>query len=95
MQHQFALTPQHIPEELAWLCDILSMDQMLRIIDIAGGEALYIPKRHTLEQPLRRDAICQEYDGYNCRQLGRKYGLTERRVRSILKEEGLLPLREH
>ena len=40
MQHQFTLTPQHIPEELAWLCDILSMDQMLRIIDIAGKQSV-------------------------------------------------------
>ena len=91
MQNQFNLTPQHLPEELAWLCDILSMEQMLRIIDTAGGEVLYIPKRHTLEQPLRRDAICREFDGYNFRQLGRKYGLTERRIRAILREEGLLP----
>ena len=86
MQNQFNLTPQHLPEELVWLCDILSMEQMLRIIDTAGGEVLYIPKRHTLEQPLRRDAICREFDGYNFRQLGRKYGLTERRIRAILRK---------
>lgn len=95
MQNQFHLTPQHIPEEISWLCDIVSMEQMLQIIDIAGGEVLYIPKRHTLEQPLRRDAICREFDGSNYRQLGRKYGLTERRVRSILHEEGLLTAREN
>lgn len=90
MHNPFHLTPQHIPEEISWLCDIVTMEQMLRIIDTAGGEVLYIPKRQTLEQPLRRDAICREYDGYNMRQLGRKYGLTERRIRTILREEGLL-----
>lgn len=95
MQNQFHLTPQHIPEDISWLCDILSMEQMLRIIDTAGGEVLYIPKRQTLEQPLRRDAICRDFDGSNTRQLGRKYGLTERRVRAILQEEGLLPIRSH
>ncbi len=95
MQNQFHLTPQHMPEEISWLCDIVTMEQMLQIIDTAGGEVLYIPKRQTLEQPLRRAAICREFDGCNIRQLGRKYGLTERRVRTILLEEGLLPSKQN
>ncbi len=95
MQNSFNLTPQHMPEELSWLCEIITMEQMLRIIDTAGGEMVYIPKRCTLEQPLRRDAICREFDGYNHRQLARKYGLTERRIRGILREEGILPLKKN
>ena len=38
MQNSFNLTPQHMPEELSWLCEIITMEQMLRIIDTAGGE---------------------------------------------------------
>lgn len=87
MQHCFQLEPEHVPEDIAWLCEIVGMEQFLEIIDTAGGEFVYLPKRQTLEQPLRRDAICREYDGGNTRQLARKYGLTERRVRAILKED--------
>ena len=89
MQNQFNLTPQHLPEELVWLCDILSMEQMLRIIDTAGGEFLYFPKRSTLERELRREAIQKEFDGTNLRQLAHKYGLSERHIRTILAAEGL------
>jgi len=31
----------------------------------------------------------KEYDGTNLRQLSRKYGLTDRHIRTILQEEGL------
>ena len=61
----------------------------MTIIDTAGGEFLYFPKRTTLERGLRREAIVREYNGANIRQLAKKYGLTERYVRTILQEEGL------
>lgn len=84
--HTFHITPKDIPEDIAWLCEIVGIDRLMEIIDTAGGEFLYLPKRQTIEQPLRRDAICREYDGSNTRLLARKYGLTERRVRTILRE---------
>ena len=84
--NQFELGPEHVPEDLAWLCEIVGMERFLKIIDTAGGEFLYLPKRQTLEQPLRRAAICREFDGSNFRQLARKYGITERRVRMIVQE---------
>lgn len=62
--------------------------RFLKIIDTAGGEFLYFPKRSTLERDLRRQAILREFDGTNLRQLARKYGLSERHVRSILQKEG-------
>ena len=65
------------------------MERFLAIIDTAGGEFLYFPKRSTLERGLRREAIIREYTGTNIRQLSRKYGLTERYIRTILQEEGL------
>lgn len=84
--NQFELKPEHVPEDIAWLCDIVGMERFLKIIDTAGGEFLYLPKRQTLEQPLRRAAICREFNGGNFKQLARKYGITERRVRTIVKE---------
>ncbi len=82
----FHITDKDIPEEISWLCDIVGLERMMEIIDTAGGEFLYLPKRQTIEQPLRRNAICREYNGSNARLLARKYGLTERRVRTIVKQ---------
>lgn len=86
---QFQLRPEHIPEDLYWLYELVGMDHFLKIIDTAGGEFLYFPKRSTLERGLRRQAIAREYDGTNLRQLSRKYGLSDRHIRTILQEEGL------
>ncbi len=83
---RFDIRPQDLPQDIAWLCDIVGIDTFMRIIDTAGGEILYIPKRQTIELPLRRTAIKQEYDGANIKMLARKYGLTERRVRDIIRE---------
>lgn len=81
---QFQLTPQQVPEDLYWLYELVGMERFLKIIDTAGGEFLYLPKRATLERDLRRQAILTEYDGTNLRQLARKYGLSDRHVRTIL-----------
>lgn len=87
---QFQLQSEHIPEDLYWLYELVGMEQFLTIIDTAGGEFLYFPKRSTLERGLRREAIIREYGGgASIRQLSRKYALTERYIRSILQEEGL------
>lgn len=87
---QFQLQSEHIPEDLYWLYELVGMEHFMTIIDTAGGEFLYFPKRSTLERGLRREAIVREFSGGTAiRQLARKYGLTERYIRAILQEEGL------
>lgn len=85
---QFTLTSKQVPEDLYWLYELVGLERFLKIIDTAGGEFLYFPKRSTLERDLRRQAILREFDGTNLRQLARKHGLSERHVRSILQKEG-------
>lgn len=85
---QFTLTSKQVPEDLYWLYELVGLERFLKIIDTAGGEFLYFPKRSTLERDLRRQAILGGFDGTNLRQLARKYGLSERHVRSILQKEG-------
>ena len=83
---QFKLSSAQVPEDLYWLYELVGLERFLKIIDTAGGEFLYFPKRSTLERDLRREAILR--DGTNLRQLARKYGRAERHVRSILQKEG-------
>ena len=85
---QFKLSSAQVPEDRYWLYELVGLERFLKIIDTAGGEFLYFPKRSTLERDLRREAILREFDGTNLRQLARKYGLSERHVRSILQKEG-------
>ncbi len=83
----FNIGEKQVPEELFWLYELVGMERFLKIIDTAGGEFLYFPKRSTLERDLRRQAICREYNGGNVRELARKYGLSERHVRTIVQED--------
>lgn len=83
---QFELTSKQVPADLYWLYELVGLERFLKIIDTAGGDFLYFPKRSTLERDLRRQAILREFDGSNYRQLGRKYGISERHVRTILQD---------
>ena len=85
---QFQIGPEQVPEDLFWLYELVGIDRFLQIVDTAGGDCIYIPQRSTLERDLRREAILGEFNGSNIRQLARKYGLSERHVRSILHKEG-------
>lgn len=71
-------------EDLAWLKEMIGQQLLEKIIDYAGGTQIYIPKRETIERPLRDKAVLQEYNGYNTKQLARKYGVTERTIRRIV-----------
>lgn len=82
---QFHLTQEQVPPEIQWLSELVGMEHFLQILDTAGGECIYFPKRETLERPLRHQAILREYNGTNLRQLSRKYGVTDRCIRNILK----------
>ncbi len=83
---QFKLGEQQVPEELHWLYELVGQERFFKIIDTAGGEFLYLPKRSTLERELRRQAIHRDYNGGNIRELSRKYDLSERHVRTILQQ---------
>ena len=86
---QFQIGPEQVPEDLVWLCELIGMEQFLQIVDTAGGDYIYVPKRTSLERDLRRKAIAREFNGANVKQLARKYGISDRHVRTIIQEEGL------
>ena len=46
---RFHLTPEQVPEDIRWLCELVGMERFLQIIDNYGGEFLYFPKRETLD----------------------------------------------
>lgn len=77
---------EDVPENLYQLYDIVGGKLFTEIIDVHGGEFLYIPKRATLERKHRYEAIRKEYNGYNVSQLALKYGYSERHIRTILFE---------
>lgn len=70
------------------LAEIVGMEAFSRLVEVYGGSSnLYVPKADQLVLPIRDKLIQREYNGRNVFELSRKWGLTERYVREIVKEK--------
>lgn len=70
------------------LAEVIGLDGFKRLVKAYGGTSnLYIPKADMLVIPVRDTLIRREYDGSNVQKLALKWGLTDRYVQEIVKEE--------
>lgn len=68
------------------LREFLPTDAIYLLIKNYGGCSLYLPKFDQLEKLERNEHIVAEYNsGVSIRVLSRKFHLTERQIRSIIK----------
>ena len=64
------------------------MDGFIRLVDTYGGTSnLYVPVAEQLVRPVRDELIRREYNGRNVYELARKWDLTDRSIREIVKDE--------
>jgi Mor family transcriptional regulator len=73
-----------LPAPYRRLVDIVGLKNTLRIADALGGERVYFPRLAFAGKYLRDEEIREQFNGYNARELARKYGLSERRIRQIV-----------
>lgn len=77
-----------LPEIYQTLAAIVGVEDMLKIAEVfGGGESVYFPAFAAIRRTVRNREIIAEFNGYNCKALAKKYGLTEMGIRAILKEE--------
>jgi len=69
-------TWRHVAEEIG-------LENFCKMLNIAGGATLYVPQLESLLRPVRDAHIKSEFNGWNDLELARKYGITERLVRSV------------
>ncbi len=79
-----AITIDDLTEEQQQFAMIVGMDAYKHLIDIYGGTTVYIPKADWFDRTVRNKAIRSEFTGYNFRELGKKYGLTDVQIRNIV-----------
>lgn len=78
------LTAEMLPEGLYKLiADAIGPENFYRLAEAIGGSTVYIPKPESLTRPVRDAHIKEEFNGYNHPELARKYGVTERWVRTL------------
>lgn len=80
------LCKEEISDVFSQIIDKIGLKNALEISKIAGGSNLYIPKRETIERPLRIKKIQDEFNGYNYRELALKYNKSESTIRLICKD---------
>lgn len=68
------------------IAGIIGMDNVKKLFEEFPGANVYFPKLDELERSNRNKQICAEFNGYNFRELAKKYGLTEVSIRNIVSD---------
>lgn len=69
------------------VAELIGTENYEKLIEMYGGTWLYIPKTDAFERAARNQRILDDFDGYNFKQLARKYSLTEVQIRTIVSEK--------
>lgn len=71
------------------IAEEIGTDNLLKLAVLVGGSTFYMPQAESILRPLRNQKIKDEYNGYNDAELARKYGVTPRHVREIVREKAV------
>lgn len=81
------LTHELVPEELKELADTLGVDALCKFTQHYGGATIYVPKFDHVVRNIRDDLIKKEFNGFNYKELAKKYNLSESWIRKMCKKE--------
>lgn len=74
-------------EYISQLADIVGLEPMKRIIEVFGGDTLYIPMPKSVMRPTRDQLIYHQFNGRNYRELAGIYNLSVRQIRNIIQQQ--------
>lgn len=77
------LTIDDVPENLKSVAYAIGIDAFRSLIKCAGGTSIYLPSERCITKPVRdrviRESFCGDY-----RELAKRFGISEVRVRRIV-----------
>ena len=80
------LTIDDVPENLKSVACAIGIDALRSLIKCAGGTSVYLPSERCITKPVRdrviRESFCGDY-----REMARRFGISEVRVRRIVGEK--------
>ena len=80
------LTIDDVPENLKSVAYAIGIDAFRSLIKCAGGTSVYLPSERCITKPVRdrviRESFCGDY-----RELAKRFGISEVRVRRIVGEK--------
>ncbi|MBC2703987.1 Mor transcription activator family protein [Desulfobacula sp.] len=78
---------ENFNELIQTVVDVIGIDSTVKLIKEFGGEALYLPKLESVMRNSRNRDIRKDFTGNNHRELSKKYRLTVRQIRYILRKK--------
>ena len=80
------LTIDDVPENLKSVAYAIGIDAFKSLIKCAGGTSVYLPSERCITKPVRdrviRESFCGDY-----KEMARRFGISEVRVRRIVGEK--------
>lgn len=80
------LTIDDLPENLKSVAYAIGIDAFRSLIKCAGGTSVYLPSERCITKPVRdrviRESFCGDY-----RELAKRFGISEVRIRKIVGEK--------
>lgn len=80
------LTIDDVPENLKSVAYAIGIDAFRSLIKCAGGTSVYLPSARCITKPVRdrviRESFCGDY-----RELAKRFGISEVRIRKIVGEK--------
>ena len=81
------LTIDDVPENLKSVAYAIGIDAFRSLIKCAGGTSVYLPSERCITKPVRdrviRESFCGDY-----KEMARRFGISEVRVRKIVGDRG-------
>lgn len=68
------------------LAETIGIDAYRELVKQYGGTHIYVPEHEGYKARQRNEQIRADFDGYNFRELARKYGLAESSIRRIVED---------
>ncbi|MDE5771349.1 MAG: transcriptional regulator [Ruminococcus sp.] len=78
---------EHLSGDQRELAETVGLEVYKILIENFGGCQLYIPKWETVFKEVRNKEIRKNFNGFNYRELAKKYNLSEKTVHKIVCEK--------
>lgn len=72
-------------ETIQPIAEIIGIEKLLEVSHYTNGTEIYIPPPSSILKKARNRKIKEEYNGYNSKEISKKYEISEEQVRKIIR----------
>lgn len=78
---------EEIPTSLVPIVELIGLDNVIKLSQYSMGDDIYFPKFESIIRKTRNRLIVNEYNGFNQRELAKKYEITCTQIINIIKNK--------